>query len=342
MTTEQAAHTKPPIGMIVVLVVTVFLYAGMMTNFGAVQDAGNDAMGRGLAVGFAMVFFIAEWFLLAVLLAIGGINGSMPAWSAIAGALLLPISGFSAGVALFLLDRGGNPNFILVPALIPPITAAYAFWARLSALHRALPPLPTSLAVWIAVALIAAGPLPRYAADQAARPAPGPPQKSGLQLLDEDEKRIREETVAKYHALTPDSPLWEWDNYLDDPEFGKQAIEQARRLTHRQVDAEAELRMGIGMPLLWHDELDLQPTPAFCAAADNFLIANAREHRPPAPETDFLAEKDFFTRYEQGMRWLMQSGCNLDAALIRVREAVAEYRETDGRDAYLAHLAAFK
>jgi hypothetical protein len=42
------------------------------------------------------------------------------------------------------------------------------------------------------------------------------------------------------------------------------------------------------------------------------------------------------------MHWLMQSGCNLDAALAGMREAVAEYKETEGRDAYLAHLAAFK
>ena len=342
MIEEQASRKKLPIGMIVVLAVAVFLYAGMMANFAAIQDAGSDAMGRGLAAGFGLVFFIAEWLLLAALLAIGGINGVMPGWSAIAAAILLPVSGFSTGVVLGLLDHGGNPNFILVPALVPPVTAAYALWARLPALHRVLPSLPTSLAAWLAVALLAAAPLPRFAAEQAARPAPGPPQKSALQILDEDEKRIREETVAKYHRLTPESPLWEWDNFLDDPEFGTQAIERARQLTHRQADAEAELRMGIGVPLLWHGQLDLQATPAFCAAAGDFLIANAKEHRPPAPETDFLAEKNFFAHYEPGMHWLIASNCDLDDALAAMREVVAGYKQTDGRDAYLAHLADFK
>jgi len=328
--------------MIVVLAVAVFLYAGMMANFGAIQDAGSDAMGRGLAVGFGMIFLIAEWFLLAVLLVIGGVNGAMPVWAAMAALILLPASGFCAGMVLFLLDRGGNSLYQLVPGLLAPMWAGYALWARLPSLHRVLRPMATSLAALLAVVILGAVPLPRLIAEQAARPAPGAPQQSGLRLLDEEEKKIREETVAKYHTLTPDSPLWEWGNFFNDPEFGAQAISQARQLTHRQADAEDELRIGSGAPLLWHDQIDLAATPAFCTAARGFLVHNAKEHRPPAPETDFLAEKDFFTRYEPGMHWLIASNCSLDDALAGIREAVAEYKETDGRDAYLAHLAAFK
>jgi len=59
-------------------------------------------------------------------------------------------------------------------------------------------------------------------------------------------------------------------------------------------------------------------------------------------QTDFLSARDRFTRYEDGMRWLMESRCNLDAGIAAIREVVAGYRQTDGRDAYLAHLAQLK
>jgi hypothetical protein len=342
MTIGQTTPAKPPIGAIIVLAMAVFIYAGMMANLDQMQNANTDAMGRGMASGFGLLFLIVEWVLLAILLLIGGINGAMPAWSAIAAAILLPVSGFSAGIALGLLEDDASLLYRLVPGLLAPIMAAYALWARLPALHRALPPLPTSLVAWFAVALIAAAPLPRYAAEQAARPAPGPPQKSALQVLDDEEKKIRADTVTQYRALTPASPLWEWDNFFDDPEFGPQAIAAARQLSHRQADAEAELRMGIGTPLLRHDEIDLAATPAFCTAASAFLVGNAKEHRTLSPEMDFLAAREYFVRYEPGMRWLMQSGCKLDDAIAGMREVIAGFKETDGRDAYLTHLAEFK
>ena len=332
----------PPIGALIVLALAMVCYIGMMGNISDLQDGNTDAMGRGLAASFALILLIAEWVLLAILMLIGGINGAIPVWSAMSGLILVPVSGVMAGIALFLVDRGGSPLYQLVPGLLAPVLAGYALWARFPAVQRLMPPLATSLLAWLAVAILAAAPLPRFTAYEAARPAPGPPQKSGLELLDEEEKRIRAETVAKYDTLTPESPLWEWDNYLDDPELGPQAIAAVRQLRHRQADAEKQLRMGIGMPLLYHDEIDLAPTPAFCAAAVTFLMGNAKEHRRPAPETDFLATREYFVRYEPAMHWLMQSGCALDDAVAGMRDVIADYKQTDGRDAYLAHLDTFK
>ncbi|HML11185.1 MAG TPA: hypothetical protein VK432_10010, partial [Stellaceae bacterium] len=93
MTIEPTTRLKPPIGMIIVLALAALLYAGMMANIGEIQNPMGDAAGRGMAAGFAMVLLMVEWVLLAVLLLIGGINGDMPNWAAIAAALLWPLSG---------------------------------------------------------------------------------------------------------------------------------------------------------------------------------------------------------------------------------------------------------
>ena len=148
----------PPVGTIVTLAVAAILYAGMMANLGDVQNADTDAAGRGLGSGFGLVFMVAEWIALAIVLMIGGVNGAMPAWAAIVAAILWPLSGFAAIAAIRLLEAGGSAAYQLVPALIAPVTAGYALWARLPALHRAMRPLPVSLAAWGAVALLTAAP----------------------------------------------------------------------------------------------------------------------------------------------------------------------------------------
>jgi hypothetical protein len=61
-----------------------------------------------------------------------------------------------AGIALGLLDHGGSANFILVPASRP--TPQPTRWRGRLPLHRARPPLPTSLTTWIPLALVSAPP----------------------------------------------------------------------------------------------------------------------------------------------------------------------------------------
>jgi len=156
---QAAAPARFPVGAVRVLAVAAFFYAGMMANLGEIQNANTDAMGRGMAAGFGLVFLIAEWFFLGVLLLIGGVKGEMPVSTAIAAALLLPLSGLSAGNALFRLEDGGSPLYQLVPGLIAPTIAAYALWARLPALHQLMPPVPASLIAWGAVALLSATPV---------------------------------------------------------------------------------------------------------------------------------------------------------------------------------------
>jgi hypothetical protein len=338
MSIDQATRPRTPIGTIVVLVIAGFLYIGMMANFSEIQNPNTDAMGGGLASGFALVFAVAEWVFLGILLLVAGIGGAMPAWSAIVATILLPLSGFAAITAIGLLDHGASPLYQIVPGLVPPITAGYALWARLPSLHRVLRPLPTGIVAWVAVAILTLAPLPRYTAEKSAEPVQIQPQKSAEQILDEEEKQTRLAMVERYHKLTPDSPLWEWDDLFSDPEFGKQAVETARQLTHRQADAEQELAMGIGSPLKYYRALDLAATPALCAAASKFLIRNAKEYQPLDSNADFRTRDSYYLPYLDAIGWLSQSNCDLDDAVARLREVVGGFKQNDARDAYLAAL----
>jgi hypothetical protein len=162
MSIDQPARPSwAPIGAIIVLAIVAFLYAGMMANLGEIQNLNTDAMGRGMASGFALVFVLAEWFFLAILLLIGGVKGEMPMWSAIAAMVLLPLSGIAAIHALTLLDHEGSPGYQLVPGLLAPTIASYALWARITALHRMLPPLPTGLIAWCTVMTLSLVPVLR-------------------------------------------------------------------------------------------------------------------------------------------------------------------------------------
>jgi len=338
MSMVPATRPRPPVGAIVMLLVAGFLYLGMMVNLGEMQNPNTDAMGRGLASGFALVFLLAEWVVLAILLLIGGVNGAMPAWSAMAGVFLVPLSGFAAITAMTLLDRGASPLYQLVPGLLPPLTAAYALWARLPALHRMLRPLPTSLAAWVAVALLTLAPVPRYSGEQSSRPPEAQPHKSAEQLLDEQAAATRRQVAENFHKLSPDSPLWDWALFFEDEQFGKQALDGARQLAHRQADAEEALRQGMGFPLVEHGALDLAATPGLCAAAGKFLIHSADEYQAFDSGSDFRTRDAYYLPYLEPIGWLTRSNCSLDDAVARLREVVGGFKQNDARDAYLAAL----
>ncbi len=104
--------------------------------------------------GFFLTLWL--WIVLALLLVVGGVMGRMPGWAAITAALLHPVSGVAAFVALDALSRN-VAGAILFVALLPPLIAGYALWARLPQLHAAYSPGTVSVAVWGVVALLTIG-----------------------------------------------------------------------------------------------------------------------------------------------------------------------------------------
>ena len=124
-----------------------------------------------------------------------------------------------------------------------------------------------------------------------------------------------------------------------DKELAKEAVAGARTLTHRQADAEAALRQGMGFPLADYWQLDLAVTPGFCAAAAEFLRRNAATHPAADPEATYRSVEGYFSPYLGGIEWLTAKSCDIDDAVTRIEATIGAYKETPSRDAFLAVLA---
>jgi hypothetical protein len=131
---------RAPVGSIILLVVAAALYAAMLS---CLIDAPNsDAFGRGLALAYGAILGTALWIVLAVLLVIAAVKGRMPLWAIIGLVVLVPLSCVVMWFAGDAYARG-DASAIWVAALLPPLLALYALWARLPALHATFRPLPT-------------------------------------------------------------------------------------------------------------------------------------------------------------------------------------------------------
>jgi hypothetical protein len=145
-----------PIDAVIVLAVACFLYIEVMANASAPLGGGDSAMGQAIENFFFLVFL---WIVLAILLLIGGLRGQMPRFAAILALFLHPLSGVAAFVAIDMYSRHIAWS-IIVPALLPPLIALYAIWARLPALHVMLRPGFTSAVIWGAILVLTLVPFP--------------------------------------------------------------------------------------------------------------------------------------------------------------------------------------
>jgi lipoprotein NlpI len=344
MSIDPAPTRSPPIGAIVVLVLAGLPYAGMIGCLNDYQRGGEDAFGRGLAGVIAIFFGVVLWGLLAILLLIGWRKGEMPRWAAVAVAILLPLSAVAAAIAM---DLGPSDVWwlawvpIFVPILLPPLIAAYALWARLPQLHRALPPNATSVALLGLVMLLTLAPLPQYTVNWLREVAQARREEAVSRAEQEAEDERRRQNRERFQKLTADSPLWEWAVFFGkDSELDEEAIAGARQLTHRQADAEEALRRGLGFPLIESERLDLTATPTLCAAAGDFLQREASAH--PAPSADAEYDEKLLPNVEandiSAIEWLTES-CDIDDTVAQIRATIDSYKPTPLRDATLGLIA---
>src|ERR1044072_5380510 len=159
---------RTPVGTIVLLSLAAVLYAAMMS---CLADApGGDAFGRGLALAYAAFIGAVLWLVLAALLIVAAVNGRMPVWAAVALVALLPLSCGAVWMAGDAVGRGDG-SALLVPALLPPLYALYAVWARLPALHARVRAGVVSAVLGAAIVFLTAVAMTRAALPDPARDA---------------------------------------------------------------------------------------------------------------------------------------------------------------------------
>ncbi len=301
---------RTPVGTIILLSVAVLLYAAMMGNL---ADApGSDAFGRGLALAYAAILGAVLWVVLAATLIVAGVKGRMPLWAAIGLVVLLPLSCVAVWKAGDAVGRGDS-SALLIPALLPPLFALYALWARLPALHGMLRPGLVSAIVGVMIVLLAATPF--VAAYRAAQPDPERDARLAAAANAQEEeqarerKAVREREEAEFASLGPESPLEDYLIYLHSQTYSDRALTGIRKLRNLQADGIAMLQKGRLLDLWELKELGFEPTPELCQAYGEALTGAAG--RVSKTQSNYLGTAIELESQLPNIKWLIANRCDL-------------------------------
>jgi hypothetical protein len=305
---------------VIVLLACASLWAGLVGNL--LTLSASDPAGRGLAEVYAFFIAIVLWVLLGVLLLIAGLRGQMPSSAKAAALLLLPFSGAAVFAALALLQHqpDGTQRWpLLVPMLIPPLIMGYALWTSLPALRSAVPPGVAGAIAGGGILLLSLSPWPSIIGRARAR--------SAIQARQSREET--EEQEAAFARLSAESPLSAWQPFTEEGNpFRDRALAAIRGSPRRQADAESMMAAGYSFPMLELPDLALEPTPALCRSAAEFLRHEAEFFRTNNAEpTPFAVSGARIQRYLPAMEWLVAHRCDVDPGLAAIEAALREFPE---------------
>ena len=306
------------------------------------RDVHGDAVvAQAIAFFAALAFLGLTWLWLGGLLLMASAGGAMPASAHLAALLLYPASAAGAAAAIYLVQDPKQWWPVIVPALIPPITAGYVF-----ALHRpelrALFAGRGSFAVGGVILLLSLAPWPSLFQTLARKSEQRAEHERAQQQWDIEEKaRVRAENLLKLAAMSPDEPVMNWYGLLED-EGGvrAEAFEKLRHVPRRQADIEDMLSWGVPKAMMLLPDLDLAPTPQLCASAHAFLRKRVRDSaQGPTDEPAPYTSEGYVTESIAGIRWLISHGCDCDLSLAAIDAMVRTYKDSPERQKVLASLA---
>lgn len=357
MSTDPRAPRMASIGALLLFGFACLLYLALMHDIvpsparefiqrGEPASNAIDKALKGLVAGF-LIFLL--WIVLAILLFLGRKCQKMPPQQLVAAAILS--SGLAAFYATDLYARYAGWA-IVVPALLPPLIALYAIWARLPALHAVLPAKIINPATWGVILVLTIAPVPLSAIDMRIYAAGEPERQmqreaylaAQNQIQAQFTEQTRERDIARFQALNADSPLRDYFLDLSDPEDSprhQEALAKARHVKRRQSEAVALLEepapgdtsaRGRGnvewLEDLWR--LDIEVTPAVCKAYGAALRQEAENVRKYSHEQgdDYAWEvRDALERQLPNVKWLLREHCDLGDTLAVIETGIRELCE---------------
>jgi hypothetical protein len=303
-----------PVETIILLAVAAFLYAAMVSSLSDAPD--SDAAGRGLALVYAALLAGLLWLVLAALLLVAVAKGRMPLWATLALVVLWPLSCVAVWMAGDAYGRGDSWA-MLVPALLPPLLALYALWARLPALHTIFRAGPTSALLGAAIVVLTAAPLVATTRAKPTDPARAARLAEAAQADEErraqEAKAAREREAAEFARLGPDSSLESYLAYLHSSAYSDRALAGIRQLKSRQSDAIGLLQKGRLLDLWELEQLGLAPTADLCQAYADALAGAAG--KVTKARSDYLGAAIALEGQLPNIKWLAGNGCDLGSPL---------------------------
>ena len=290
---------------------------------------GSDPAGDDIGQALAALAMGVLWVLLGVLTLIAIVKGCLPTAVAMAAGLGVALSGLAASAVLGLLARPGVPPFLwplVIPAGVPPLVVAFAFWALLPSLRAMLSARLAAGIAWGGVLMLCLAIVPL--------------QLSRQRFLDQEAAQ-QARVEAAFAAMPEAAPLWEWLPFLEPRRHSwvaDNAMARIRHLDRRQADAETMLDRG-DFPLGQLGFFDLDPTPTLCDKARGLLRRRAAQIAAgtvgSGPLPDFGRQLDDAV---SAMQWLVGYDCGCDGESL-AWEAVAKTNLGGALNlAYLAEL----
>jgi hypothetical protein len=320
------------VGIVKVAILILTIAAYLAATVSLTQLHSSDAAGNGLAQVYAVVFDVALWILLGVLLMVTASSANLP--HGIYAFALFPSAAVANFVAIALLsdDFYHSRWPIVIPAIAPVllillIVSAHAPWLRVHSHY-----------FWAGLLLLSIAPWPEFvyrsrnrSADRAGAAAEW---KAGEPQRIEDERRKTRETFAK---LTQDSPLREWLEFTGPGhELRNEAFSKIRQMPRRQADAELMFRQGFDYITRDLPELDLEPTPAVCEGARKCLRGLIKDMTPADGRAIYLQEDSRINEYRRGIEWMAKNGCDCRTELEALDRVLDLYVETSKREEFRA------
>jgi hypothetical protein len=170
-----------------------------------------------------------------------------------------------------------------------------------------------------------------------------------VQQAGEEHQRTMEEvnaqSLASLRAKPADAPLSSVLVYMNDGYVPVRdaARERARTLERRQADAESLLGQGDAGVLREIAYLDLAATPALCENMRPVLRRVIQNFAPSrAGQASFDEVEWQIASFEPSIEWLAKHGCDCGSELQLLTNAARGFRDTPGREQFLAWLTALK
>ena len=147
-------HRSSFIIFVLLLALASYLYVIVIAD---ALEALGGAISKGAA--FELVFAaIALWVVLAILLLLGGRKGRMPRWAMRLALVAVPVSAFSAFVAMSMIWAPKRWP-IVFPVCLPILLASYAVWMQAPQLDSVVPPRVASLCALSLIFMLSIVPL---------------------------------------------------------------------------------------------------------------------------------------------------------------------------------------
>lgn len=336
---------RGPLLILVLLffVVAALLWLGLVVTVATLNE--SDPAGNGLSQAYGVFMTIGLWVALALLLLVAGARGRLPAGVGLAAVMLVPLTGAATLAAIELLRHPASSVArwpIVIPALAPPLLMGWAAWALWPTLRGLVPVGVAGFGVGGLLLLIGLAPWPLLLSQGRQARA----RRAGVTAAFEAGQASaaagqRRQDRARFDALAPDAPLWQWLEFTADGNaLREEALAAIRRLPRRQADAEALLGRGHEQPLRELPALDLAPTPALCTAAVEFMRQDAERLRRTAANQPLYSEiGPRLERFLPALRWLVERGCECEPALVEQEAAARHYPADVAARRYLNTLA---